>query len=208
MDKTILYNYKNHSYQVNITYKRIRSITYRFRDNVFIVSCPYLTSNKLIEKGLDKFAGKFIENQSFNDDYFYLYGTRYELSNSGEMTFDNGIKIKYQSKEDLLIKLKPLFLKAVTDRVRYYEKIMNLPSYKVKIRDMSSRYGSNSRQTKTLSFSLMLIHFSIDIIDSVIIHELSHCLVFNHSKKFYDVVYTYCPNYNELHKKLRKKIYR
>ena len=72
---------------------------------------------------------------------------------------------------------------------------------------MKSRYGSNSKKTKTLNFNLILIHYDVEVIDSVIIHELAHIKVFNHSKEFYDVVYRYCPNYDKYRKMLIKGIY-
>ena len=43
-----------------------------------------------------------------------------------------------------------------------------------------------------------------EIIDSVIIHELAHHFVYDHSDNFYKVVYKYCPNYDILRKKLIK----
>ena len=81
---------------------------------------------------------------------------------------------------------------------------MTLPLYKVTLKDMRTRFGSNSKHTKTLHFAYVLIHYSFDIIDSVIVHELAHILVYDHSKKFYDVVYKYCPDYDIYRKKLIK----
>ena len=76
--------------------------------------------------------------------------------------------------------------------------------YKVKIKEMKSRLGSNSKATNTLNFTSKLIHFSKDAIDSVIIHELAHYFYFDHSKNFYDVVYKYCPNYDKLNKEFKQ----
>ena len=80
-------------------------------------------------------------------------------------------------------------------------------TYKIRVRKMKSRYGSNSRKTMSLAFNLSLVHYSPEIIDSVIIHELVHDKVFNHSEKFYNEVYKYCPNYKALKRKLNKGIY-
>ena len=100
--------------------------------------------------------------------------------------------------------MKKLYLPLVEQRVRYYEHLMRLEPHKVRVRKMSSRYGSNSKHTYTVTFALKLYSYSIDILDAIVIHELSHSVVFNHSKAFYDVVYKYCPNYDNLHRKLRK----
>ena len=85
---------------------------------------------------------------------------------------------------------------------------MNRPSYRITIRKMTSRYGSNSKTSKHITFATILLHYSLPIIDSVVVHELAHIEVFDHSKKFYDVVYKYCPDYDVLHKKLRKGEYK
>ena len=69
---------------------------------------------------------------------------------------------------------------------------------------MKSRYGSNNKSTKTITYSLVLLHYSPEIIDSVIIHEIAHCFAYNHGDNFYKVVYKYCPNYDILRKKLIK----
>ena len=104
-------------------------------------------------------------------------------------------------------KIKPIFLDVLTKRVRYYEKLMGVSSYQVSVRNMKTRFGSNSKRTKRLNFALLLVHYSTPIIDSVIVHELAHIVEFNHSKKFYDVIYKYCPDYNRYRKLLLKGIY-
>ncbi len=90
----------------------------------------------------------------------------------------------------------------------YYEALMEIsPAYSVLIRDMSSRYGVNSKTTHRITYALSLAHYSREIIDAIIVHELAHHFQRNHQKGFYDIVYRYCPHYDELHKKLRKHIH-
>ena len=45
--------------------------------------------------------------------------------------------------------------------------------------------------------------YDFDVIDYVLIHELCHTKVKNHSKNFWKEVEKYCPNYKELRKKLK-----
>ena len=78
---------------------------------------------------------------------------------------------------------------------------------KVRIRKMTTRYGSNSLSNKSITYSTILMHYQVDIIDSVIIHELAHCYVSNHSQEFYKIVYKFCPNYKKLHNNLKKGNY-
>lgn len=204
----------NTIYPVKVTRKRMRYIRYRFRDGTFLVSCPYLVTKMEIVKGLRKYGGSLIqrsnkdkENPAIGENFMYILGEKYITNNSGVITFTNGKTVKYSSKEDLYKKLKPLLLEIVTTKVRYYENLMHLVPYKIRVRDMKTRYGSNSKSSRTVCFALLLVHYSIPIIESVVVHELCHDTVFNHSSKFYKEVYKYCPDYDKLHNDLRKKKY-
>ena len=200
------YKVNEKEYPVQVTYKRIKNIHYRFKDGVFMVSCNRLVSKHTIIKGLDKFAVSLLKRSEkpapITEDYMYLFGAKVDLQDSGEISFTNDKKIVYKDRTDLDKKLHKMFLEILKERVAYYSNIMSLPLYKVSLKNMKTRFGSNSSYTKTLHFSYMLIHYSYEIIDSVIIHELAHTLVRDHSKKFYDVVYKYCPNYKIYRKKL------
>ena len=210
LEEQFTYRINDKDYPVIVIRKRMRSIRYRYKDGTFIVTAPKLfVSQKKIKEGLDKFAVKLLnsnqKSKAIGDDYIYILGIKVNIQEAGEIAFTNGEVISYKTKEDLNKKLKKWFLKYLTNETRYYEQVMGIEKpYNVRVRNMSSRYGSNSSGTHSLSFSMILLHYSRDIIDSVIIHELAHDKIKNHSKKFYDVVYKYCPNYKTLHKRLRK----
>ena len=200
------YSINDKEYPVHIEHKPIKNIHYRYKDGFFYISCNRYTSKRSVIKGLDKFGEKLISSDNkekpYGDGYIYLYGNKINISNSGELKFTNGEIIKYKDIDDLLKKLKKQYLRVVSSRVKHYSIIMKVPEYKVTVRNMSTRYGSNSKKTKSLHFATSLMHYSLEIIDSVIIHELAHIIVYDHSKKFYDVVYKYCPNYDIYRKKL------
>lgn len=208
--KNFFYKVNNQEYEVIIIQKRIRNYHYRFKEGKFVVSTPFIYSRAIVMKGLNQFGASLIKRSSKPsptcENGIYLYGQFHELSYPGKITID-GNELSYKDNDELLIKLKPHFLEFVTKRVRYYESLMKLPSYKVRVQKMKTRYGSNSKKTKTMNFNLTLIHYDVAVIDSVIVHELAHILVFDHSKKFYDVVYQYCPNYDKCRKMLNKGIY-
>ena len=209
--ENFFYKVNGVDYEVEVIYKRIKNVHYRFRDNKFIVSCSRFTSKRFIVSGLDKYASRLIKSsqkiEPVDDSYIYIFGNKYDLSYPGRISIEGYKDIVYNSKEELMKRIKPVFLDIITKRVRYYESIMKVPPYGVFVRNMKTRFGSNSKRTKHLNFALSLVHFSIPIIDSVVIHELAHILVFNHSKKFYDVVYKYCPEYDKYRKMLIKGIY-
>ena len=198
-------------YSVNIIYKDNKYIHYRYRDGAFYITSPKFVSEKRILSGLDKYSHKLIAKamaeDAIGDGYMMLLGKRIPIYDSGVISFSDNSEITYKNKEELDKKLRKFFLHICESRVEHYTKIMGVALYKTRIRKMNTRYGSNSLTSRTVCFATKLMHYSLEIIDSVIIHELAHIKVFNHSKKFYDFVYKYCPNYDELHTKLRKGIY-
>lgn len=211
MTKQFVYNYKGIDYTVNVAYKRNHCISYHFRNGNFLIYCPIFTPTKRIFQGLDKFAPRLIdENPHFlgrGKNFIYLLGHKVELQPSGEILFGDGTIISYKNENQLDKNLTLWFKTLLTKRTRYYESLMGVYTNTVRLRKMSTRYGSNSIGKKSITFSRVLMHYSIDVIDAIIIHELAHCLVSGHGPKFYEVVYHFCPNYKELHKRLRKGIF-
>ena len=215
MQKKFIIKYNDKEYPVVYTVKNMKNIVYRYKDGVFDVHGPYYVSDKRIIEGLNKFAGKLITkeermNKAVQDDKIYLFG--YELPfnpNGGEIKFADGSKLSYIDKEDLLDRIQVVYKDVMTSRTRYYENLMGInPPYKVKIKNMSSRYGSNSSRTHSISYADNLYPFSIDILDSLVVHELAHHFYRDHSKNFYNLVLKYCPNYLKINKKLKEKIFR
>ena len=208
--KEFTYIHNGKEYRLIVTRKRMKNVRYTYKDGVFRVSAPYLfVTQKQIEEGLEKFADKLIaldvRTKASADNQIYLLGQLVPIEESGEIEFNDGTSIKYKNREDLDKKLIKWFLLFIEKRHRYYENIMGIKKpYKVHVRKMRTRYGSNSSHTHSITYSSILMHYTLDVIDSVIVHELAHDSVRNHSEKFYNVVYKYCPNYKELHKRLRK----
>ncbi len=211
MVSSFIYTREGQNYPVTITRKRIRSIRYKYRDGGFVISCSYLVSKEKIVQGLDKFFDRLTKenphHSGFTDTYVYLLGKKIPIEEEGKINFTDGSQLIYEDKEDLKKKLKKWFLKYITYRHRQYEKTMKTYENKVRVRDMYTRYGSNSISNKSITYSLILMHYSPDVIDSVIVHELAHCFETHHDEKFYKIVKNYCPNYDYLHDKLRKGVY-
>ena len=191
-------------YKVIITYKHQRNIYFRYRDDAFLVSAPYRASQKLIMSGIDKYFDKLIRQNSKDIHYSFEKDCIYLI---GEQTSISSLNIK--NEEELRVFLKNIALKTLTEEVRKYESIMGIEKpYKIRVKDTCRQYGSNSKKTHSLSFQISLIHYSLDIIDTVVVHELAHEFARNHQKEFYDVVYKYSLNYKALQRKLKKGIHK
>ena len=98
--------------------------------------------------------------------------------------------------------LKNKAQKVIPERVAYYSKIMGVSPTAVKIGDAKTRWGSCNAKNG-LNFSWWLMLGDMDVINYVVIHELSHIKEHNHSKRFWAVVESMLPNYKELRKKLK-----
>lgn len=73
----------------------------------------------------------------------------------------------------------------------------------ITLRQQSTRWGSCSSQGN-LNFNWRLVHFSPEIIDYVIIHELAHRTHMNHSQRFWNLVATFDPEHLK-HRNVLKK---
>src|ERR1043165_3225755 len=92
--------------------------------------------------------------------------------------------------------------KVLTERVDLYAKQHGLSYKKIRITSARTRWGSCS-SSGSLSFSWRLIMAPLAVVDYVIIHELVHTIVHNHSKRFWNKVAKIMPDYKARRKWLR-----
>ena len=87
-------------------------------------------------------------------------------------------------------------------RTEKWAKKMGISYEGVKITSARYRLGScNSRGG--ISYSFRLMQFPDEVIEYVVVHELSHRKEMNHSKAFYAVIEQYIPDYRERIKLLK-----
>ena len=79
-------------------------------------------------------------------------------------------------------------------RVRYYAARLGVSYGTVTIRCQSSRWGSCTSKGN-LNFNCLLLLAPMEVLDSVVIHELCHRKHMNHSAAFYQDVLAACPDY-------------
>lgn len=83
------------------------------------------------------------------------------------------------------------------------ESNFNFELNRIKIRDQMTRWGSCSKRNKTINLNFRLLLAPQEIMDYVIIHELSHLKHENHSERFWNLVSTAVPEYKERRRWLR-----
>lgn len=188
--------YQNESYEVTITYKKMRNVIFRLDDHHVKISAPTRLKSDQVIARLDTYFPAIkkklaLTQMPIGDDYLYLFGEKLAKSAAYSEAY-----------------LKQRLLDYCEKQVEHIRTKMHIPlRYKVSIRPMKTRFGTNSRKTNTLHFALKLVHFDPTIIDSVIYHELAHYYHFNHQADFYRTLLQYCPDYWKLHHKLIKGIY-
>jgi len=198
-------------YPVIITKNKMfqKNIYFRFKDGKYYISASKMVSDAKLLKELEKFAPKLLKKEKkstyFLDSGVYIFGELVEFNEGFIMI--NGHYYLYKDENNFYKNMKKEYYDYFLSRIRYYENIMNVTKpYSLTLRKAKTRFGSNSSSTHNIMINVIMIHYSKDIIDSLIVHELSHEFHRNHQKGFYQCVLKYCPNYYELDKKLKRGI--
>lgn len=210
----MVFVYRDREYVVDIVRKNNKNTYIRVKNGRLCITTNYFTSDRsilMLLKENEKSISKMIDRdskRSQNEDIFYLWGIEYKVlfHDLDSVIIDNHCLEIYVKNLDILEKYlkKEIYL-------FYYERLMyffrcfeeNIPMPSLKIRKMKSRWGVCNTKTFVITLNYELVHYSKDCLDYVVVHELSHLLVPNHSKKFWSIVSKYCPNYKEIRKKLR-----
>ena len=108
-------------------------------------------------------------------------------------------KIDEKKIAELTVKAK----KYIPDRVKYFSLKLNVTYGRVTIRHQKTRWGSCSTKGN-LNFNCLLMLTPGYVQDYVIVHELAHRKVMNHSSDFWHVVEGGMPDYKEAKKWLKE----
>ncbi len=207
-------NYKKHPFSKSI------KVTLKSEDSILVTMpylCPYKTAREFLIKNIEKiksfkfntkkytpdFKTKFdtlkiiesneIKTQVKNKVVNFYYPKDYDFFNSkiqNELQKAHAIALKIEAKNYLIPRL---FFLAQKFGFKYN---------KVSLRNQKTRFGSCSF-SNNISLNINLLNYDFDIIDYVLIHELCHTKIKNHSKNFWLEVEKYCPDYRILRKRLK-----
>lgn len=82
----------------------------------------------------------------------------------------------------------------INARLNYYQSLLDVNPSRVTIRNQKTRWGSCSSKGN-LNFNWRLMMAPAEVIDYVVVHELSHMIHLNHSKNFWNQVSVILPDY-------------
>lgn len=129
----------------------------------------------------------------------WIIGKCQEMKEAGEAKSSTGaISADKLTNEDLE-QIKAKFL----EKVNHYSKVMGVSVNKITIRNQKTRWGSCSSKGN-LNFNYQLYYMPEELMDYVVIHELSHRRYMDHSEKFWSEVEKYCPDYEKRRNGLKK----
>lgn len=180
---------------------------------VRIIAPPSFTEddiNSLLNKK-SKWIAKnlqFFENMSeieLQRNQLLLFGNRYNYFY--DTTFAQKVIINHEhktitAKRDLLdLKIQGKWYRKVaktylTKRTEQLAEKLNFNFNKLYIRNQKNKWGNCSRD-KNISLNWKLIKAPEYVIDYIIIHELLHTAVMEHTNKFWTLLKSYYPNYKE-----------
>ena len=89
-----------------------------------------------------------------------------------------------------------------TQRLNLFAPQLGVTWKKLSLSNASTRWGTASADG-AIRLNWRLIHFKQDIIDYVVVHELSHLRVMNHSPLFWDTVRSVVPDYAQRRAQLK-----
>ena len=92
--------------------------------------------------------------------------------------------------------------KILPNIVETFSKKMDLYPTSISYRKNKRTWGACNFKNG-LNFNILLMKFPLEIMQYVVIHELSHIKHKNHSKNFWNLVEKYCPNYKQIEKEFK-----
>jgi predicted metal-dependent hydrolase len=203
--------------------KNFRSLSITVeRDGTIVIKAPLTVpdneikqfieeNHSFIERVIEKYKRYGVFKEYRNGERFLYLGNEYELKIVEGQVEPLILKDKFYLSSKALNHARDVFLawykkqanKVITDRVKYYASLGGHTYNKVSVKDLQKIWGSCSRNGN-LSFNWRIIMAPLDVIDYVVVHELSHLREFNHSRKFWAEVEKFIPDYNDKELWLRK----
>ena len=207
---------------VKIVRKDVKNITLKVRPNgEAILTAPKMASDEHIKFIIKKRAKWIAQKRAF----FSSFKTSKKEYVSGEdfKYLGRSYRLKVVQAKEERVKLQrgylELFVKDKSDLERkenlvyewYHEKatlyfftilqkfnkIVKQDIKSVKIRQMKTRWGSCNPYKSYINLNIELIKKPKSCIEYVVFHELAHLLYPNHSKKFYNYLTLYMPDWQK-----------
>lgn len=203
---------KDVTVDVEIIHKNNKYVYFRFDKDTLKVTCNRFTTQKMILKTIEDNEESLYKmylktrNSVENDTMFNYLGDKYTI------VYDNATKKPYFDSDMIFAGNKKILDKFYLEECqrifkneveRILPSFSNIPKFTLKLRKMKTKWGVNNLTKKTITLNTELLKYKIHLLDYVIVHELCHFYEANHSKKFWEHVSYYYPDYKKARKELR-----
>ena len=151
------------------------------------------------------------KKQYVNGETFLLLGQEYELllvpPQRPALKFNGGFTLAVSARERgeaaFTRWYKEQAYQVFTERIRNYSAMHGFSPRQVKVNSARTRWGSCSANG-TINFTWRLVMAPLDVIDYVVLHELAHLRVKDHSPRFWKLVESICPDFKQHRKWLKE----
>lgn len=216
-------------FEVRIEHKKIKNLYLRLKDNIISASAPMRMADhevyRFIESKRDwvyrayvkQTDRKRVSNLYSGNDVFYIFDVPYKLirqtgrshvrisENCIFLTYkdesEDSIRYLYKVLDKTLMKEAQIFLNRHLPFLRDYG-YTEVPELKCRI--MTSKWGVCYTRKNKITVSSYLIHYPLECLEYIMVHEMTHFIVPNHSKRFYEVVANNMPGYKSASKRLKQ----
>ncbi len=217
-------DYNGEKIDILIEYKKRKSISIKIDYDLKVrVLAPKEANQEkimdIVESNLDLISKKLkeirnssqkLEIEDSSNQYILYMGKKYAINviwdqniEKDEICIQNdSIIINSKNEEEEQIKksiqsyLKKECLKNIKKRISYHQ-----PNFKSKPKSIkvveSNKFWGLCNSNRDIQFNWKLIMAPIEVIDYVIIHEMSHMAHMNHSKSFWKMVAKIMPDYKK-----------
>ena len=202
-------------YSYTIIKKPISSLRLRLKSsNAFIISCPRLTPEFIVNRFIKnnqlwivqhskkisspKLLKKFKKLVILDQDYQLVF---VPTQRDSVIIYPDDKKIYANISKDtnkhiktvLEKKLRPLALNLIKQELKALSLRYDFSFNNVTVRNQTSRFGSCSSRGN-LNFNWQIIFFPLDKFRHILLHELNHLKIKNHSAIFWGQLAVYDPN--------------
>lgn len=157
-----------------------------------VVRAPFFVSQSHIESLIERkkdWISKHLERKR---------GMKKELLFLGEVN-----PMAFESREKMVVWYRKQAREILTQRMKHWSTLSGWQFKSMSINSARTRWGSCGPKN-SINLSWRLVMAPMHVVDYVVVHELAHTVVKNHSRKFWDAVAGVLPDYKERRRWLRE----
>lgn len=216
-------------FDVKIVHKRIKNLYLRLDGKTIVASAPILMPDFEIYRFIDRkrdWIYRAYDRMTYRErmmmkyhggDVFYVFGEPYRLkrtigkksvSVSGNTIYlsytdesEDGIRYLYKYLDRILLEKAEEYLEGYRTFLIDYGYRMK-PELKCRV--MTSKWGVCFTRKNRITISSYLIHYPLKCLEYIMVHEMTHFIVPNHSKRFYEIVGMNMPDYKKAVEMLKR----